>query len=213
VKFMNRLKQLMFVGLVLLCAAQVTAHKNPDERSFLVSAPLLNELDQWVLQTDFWRLVTRGEQIQARIVVSEKASPAVEAWLCGSNHICLTTGLRRYLSDTELQAAIAHEIGHVVIPRPQSDTPQLWEIQCDVFAAALVRDADLVKSMLHSVNRACRDCSDQQHLAPLERAALLDYVAAQPLEKIRRLDALRESSFGLPLGLLQELTSPKRTTP
>ena len=207
------LKQLFALGLALALALPLGASPRHDERAFTLPAPLVNELDQWVAQTDFWRLVTRGEYILARIEVSEKESPAVEAWLCGPNHICLTTGLRRYLSDTELQAAIAHEIGHIVVPRKIDTHLQLWETQCDLFAAALLRDADLVKSMLYAVNRACRDCRDQQHLAPLERVALLDYCSAQPLEKIGRLDALRASEFSLPLASLNEFTLPKRSTP
>lgn len=203
------------IALCLLFTAvfPLVARSPHEERALSLPAPLVNELDQWVAQTDFWRLVTRGEYILARIEVSEKDSPAVEAWVCGPNHICLTTGLRRYLSDTELQAAIAHEIGHIVIPRKIDAHVQLWETQCDLFAAALMRDADLVKSMLYAVNRACRACSDQQHLAPLERVALLDYSAAQPLEKVRQLDALRESAFSLPLASLTEFTLPKRSMP
>ncbi len=199
--------------LVLAFVFPSVARSPRDERAFALPAPLVNELDQWVAQADFWRFVTRGENILARIEVSEKASPSVEAWLCGPNNVCLTTGLRRYLSDTELQAAIAHEIGHIVIPRNADAHLQLWETQCDLFAAALLRDADLVKSMLYAVNRACRDCSDQLHLAPLERVALLDYCAEQPLEKIRRLDALRASTFSLPLASLAEFTLPKRSMP
>ncbi len=205
----------LFIALCLVCVvvSPSVARSHHDERAFSLPAPLVNELDQWIAQADFWRLVTRGEYIMARIEVSEKDSPAVEAWLCGPNHICLTTGLRRYLSDTELQAAIAHEIGHIIIPRDINAHVQLWETQCDLFAAALLRDADLVKSMLYAVNRACRDCSDQQHLSPLERVALLDYCAAPPLEKVRRLDALRASEFSLPLASLNEFTLPKRIMP
>ena len=200
---------LIFV-LVFPCVARSLHH---DERAYALPAPLVNELDRWVEQADFWRLVTRGESILARIEVTEKESTAVEAWLCGPNNVCLTTGLRRYLTDAELQAAIAHEIGHIVIPRNIDKHLQLWETQCDLFAAALLRDANLVKSMLYAVNRACRDCSDQQHRAPLERIALLDYCAELPLEKIRRLDALRASEFSLPLASLNEFTLPKRSLP
>ena len=201
------------LGLVFTAAFPSGARSHRDERAFALPAPLVNELDQWVAQTDFWRLVTRGEYILSRIEVSEKESTAVEAWLCGPNHICLTTGLRRYLSDAELQAVIAHEIGHIIIPRNIDAHVQLWETQCDLFAAALLRDADLVKNMLYAVNRACRDCSDQLHLSPLERVALLDYCAEQPLEKIRRLDALRASEFSLPLTSLAEFALPKRSMP
>ena len=205
----------LFIASCLIFAFVFPSAARPrhDERAFALPAPLVNELDQWIEQADFWRLVTRGEYIMARIEVSEKESAAVEAWVCGTNHICLTTGLRRYLSETELQAAIAHEIGHIVIPRKIDAHLQLWETQCDLFAAALLRDADLVKSMLYSVNRACRDCRDQEHLAPLERVALLDYGAVHPLEKVRRLDALRESGFSLPLASLTEFILPKRTMP
>jgi Peptidase family M48 len=215
VKFQGEvtLRQLFALCLALALALPLGAYPRQDERAYSLPAPLVNELDQWIAQADFWRLVTRGEYILARIEISEKESPAVEAWLCGPNHICLTTGLRRYLSDTELQAAIAHEIGHIVIPHKIDSHLQLWETQCDLFAAALLRDADLVKSMLYAVNRACRNCTDQQHLAPLERAALLDYSAEQPLEKVRRLDALRASEFSLPLTSLTEFTLPKRTMP
>ena len=211
------MKQLCALCLVFLLLATAVARPRlnerarRDERAFLLSAALVGELDRWVERADFWRLVTRAEYIQTKIEISEKESRAAEAWLCGGNSICLTTGLREYLTDAELQAAIAHEIGHIVIPRSLNGPAQLWETQCDLLAVALLRDADIVKDMLYAVDRVCPNCRDAEHLAPYERIALIEYCADQPLEKINRLDALRQGSFALQLT---DLTlSPTRRLP
>ena len=205
------MKQLCALCLVFLLLATAVArprwseHPRQDERGYLLPAALVAELDRWVERADFWRLVIRAEHIQAKIEISEKESRAAEAWLCGSNNICLTTGLRKYLTEAELQAAIAHEIGHIIIPRPLNGPAQLWETQCDLLAVTLLRDADIVKDMLYAIDRVCPNCRDAEHLAPYERIALIEYCAAAPLEKINRLDLLRQGSFALQLT---DLTLP-----
>ena len=211
----KRLCALCLISLLVLSAAARPAyanhpnHPNHDERGFLLPAPLVNELDQWVEHADFWRLVTRAEYILEKIEINENDSNAAEAWLCGGNQVCLTAGLRRALTPAETHAAIAHEIGHIVIPRPRDGHAQLWETQCDLLAAALLRDAETVKDMLYAIDRICHNCRDDAHLAPYERIALLEYCAALPLEKISRLDALRQGGFALPLSQLTDFALPK----
>jgi hypothetical protein len=191
--------------LLLFCLLAITAQAGwpnearQDDRGYLLPAALVNELDQWLARADFWRFVIRAENIRSRIEVHEINSRAVEAWLCGTNTICMTTGLKQRLTEAEYEAALAHEIGHIVIPRNKNEHPQLRETQCDLLAVAVMRDADYVKDMLYTVNRACPNCRDEEHPAPYERIALLDYAADQTLEKIKRLDAFRKSNFALHL--------------
>ena len=198
-----------FLALCLVSLLLVTAQAHlrrdnrpdyrPNDKGYLLPAALVNELDQWLARADFWRFVIRAENIRSRIEINEIASRAVEAWLCGTNTICITTGLKQRLTEAEYEAAIAHEIGHIIVPRKADGHAQLWETQCDLLAVALLRDADYVKDMLYTVNRACPNCRDEEHPAPYERIALLDYAAEQALEKVQRLDALRKGSFALRL--------------
>lgn len=186
---------LCLVCLLCFPAAAKPAH---DERAFSLPAALVNELETWVEHTDFWRLVLRAEIVLANVEINESASKRPEAWLCGVNTICVTAGLRQLLSHEELRAAIAHEAAHIVIPRPKRGHAQLWELQCDLLAAALLRDAEPVRNMLFAVDRVCSKCRDAEHPAPQERIALLDHCAELPLEKMNRLDSLRAGSFTLP---------------
>jgi Peptidase family M48 len=189
---------LILAGLLFVSGvARPSRIYNNDERAFLLPAALVGELENWLARADFWRLVVKAEFILANVEIGDQESEKAEAWVCTPNKICISSGLRQLLTEEELQAAIAHEIGHIVIPRPANGHAQLWEMQCDMLAVALTRNVEQVKDMLFALDRACHNCRDAAHLAPLERVALLDYCAEQPLEKIARLDALRAGNFAI----------------
>lgn len=154
-------------------------------------------LRQWVQTADFWRLVVSGEELAKRIEIHAVKFNAIDAWVCGETKVCVSTQLLRKFSSAEQQAAIAHEIGHLVIPRSYDAPLQLWEVQCDLFAAALLRNDDIVRQMLGTLDKHCRNCSDFQHPTANDRSLLLDHLAPLALAKVETLDQFRQQNFAV----------------
>jgi hypothetical protein len=161
------------------------------------AAALVEDTQSWLQRTNLWNLVVRGEMLLGRIKIEVVKSNLVEAWVCGAQKICVSTRLTDLFSAEEQQAVIAHEVGHLLIPRNYEAHPQLWEAQCDLFAVALLRDMKLVKQMLGTLGNDCRTCSDAEHPPPATRAALLDRLAAVALTKIQSFDDLRARDFAV----------------
>jgi hypothetical protein len=101
------------------------------------------------------------------------------------------------LSPEQQQAVIAHEIGHLLIPRNYAAHPQLWEAQCDLFAATFLRDAELVKQLLGRLAADCANCSDYQHPKPHTRLLLLELFSSAVLAKIFKFDEFRGRSYAV----------------
>jgi hypothetical protein len=158
---------------------------------------LLEDTQSWLQRTNLWNLVARGETLRSSVKLEVVKSNQVEAWICGARKICLSTRLLEVFSPEEQQAVLAHELGHLLIPRSYEAHPQLWEAQCDLFAVALLRDMELVKQMLGTLGNDCRTCSDAEHPPPATRAALLDRLAATALTKVQLFDALRGHDFAV----------------
>lgn len=158
---------------------------------------LLEDTQSWLQRANLWSLVTRGETVLASVKIEMVRSNLVEAWVCGTQKICVSTRLLDVFSAEEQQAVVAHEVGHLLIPRNYDAHPQLWEAQCDLFAVALLRDLELVKQMLGRLGNDCRNCSDAEHPTPVVRAALLDRLAIFALTKVRQFDALRGRNFAV----------------
>lgn len=159
------------------------------------AAALVEDTQSWLQRANLWQLVARGEALRGRVKIEVVKSNLVEAWVCGAQKICLSTRLLEVFSPAEQQAALAHELGHLLIPRSYEAHPQLWEAQCDLFAVALLRDMELVKQMLTTLGHDCRTCSDAEHPLPATRAALLDRLATIALHKVRLFDQLRGRDF------------------
>jgi Zn-dependent peptidase ImmA (M78 family) len=159
------------------------------------AAALVEDTQSWLQRTNLWHLVARGESLRGRVKIEVVKSNLVEAWICGAQKICLSTRLLEVFSPEEQQAVLAHELGHLLIPRRYDAHPQLWEAQCDLFAVALLRDMELVKQMLVTLGNDCRTCSDAEHPLPAVRAALLDRLAALALTKVHLFDHLRSRDF------------------
>lgn len=169
----------------------------PEPNPPAVAAALLAETQAWAERADLWRLVARGETLAARVEIIAVKSNQLEAWVCGSYKICFSTRLMRDLSPDEQKAAFAHELGHLLIPRNYDAHPQLWEAQCDLFAATFLRDAEAVKQMLGALAADCANCSDQQHPPPRARAALVEYLSSTVIAKALKLDEFRGRSFAV----------------
>src|ERR1043166_4088375 len=101
--------------LLLLClaapATDVPGSKNE------ASLALLEDTQAWIERANFWQLVARGETLSERVTVELVKSNQVEAWICGTEKICVSARLLHELSPEEQHAALAHEIGHLIIPR------------------------------------------------------------------------------------------------
>jgi hypothetical protein len=168
-----------------------------DDKLVPLPHALVGDVQSWLQRADLWRLVTRGEELAKQLERRVVESDLIEAWVCGDAKICVSSRLLRAFTPAELQAALAHEIGHLVIARNYEAHPQLWEAQCDLFAAALLRDLAIVKQMLTTLQTACRDCSDAEHPTAAERVGLLEFFAPAALAKVARLDQLRAGSFAI----------------
>jgi hypothetical protein len=188
-----------FVAVLLLLSAAVAfaADRSADWRAS--DAALLEDTQSWLQRANLWNLVTRGESLLGRVKIEVVRSNLIEAWVCGEQKISVSTRLLDVLSPEEQQAALAHEIGHLLIPRSYEAHPQLWETQCDLFAVALLRDVELVKQMLGKLGNDCRNCSDAEHPPPATRAALLDRLASVALTKVQSFDELRGRGFVIQL--------------
>lgn len=166
-----------------------------------VSTALFEATQAWAARADLWRLVARGEALANRIELIPVKSNQLEAWVCGAQKICLSTRLLREFSPEEQQAVFAHELGHLLIPRGYDTHPQLWEAQCDLFAATYLRDAKAVQKMLNLLAADCAHCSDQQHPPPRARAALVEYFVGPLLVQVSRYDEFRQRSFAVNVKL------------
>lgn len=159
--------------------------------------PLLNEVQAWTAAVDFWKLVERGERLAARIEVLAVKSNALEAWVCGQTKVCVSTRLLHEFQPEAQQAVIAHELGHLLIPRNYAGHPQLWEAQCDLFAVAFLRDEEQMKEMLLRLADECPTCRDREHPAPGARAALVERYAASALSRVLKFDEFRARSYAV----------------
>lgn len=160
-------------------------------------AVLVDDTQAWAERADFWKIVARGEALAERIEVITVKSNSIEAWVCGPGKVCLSTRLLREFSADAQKAVIAHEIGHMLIPRNYAAHPQLWEAQCDLFAAMLLRDAQQVKQMLGSLVADCASCSDQLHPKPTTRLMLVERFADPVLAKVMKFDEFRGRSYAV----------------
>jgi hypothetical protein len=172
-------------------AARVRAKPSPHETA------LIEETQAWAQRADFWRMVARGETLAEHIEVLAIKSNLLEAWVCGATKVCVSTRLLREFSPEEQHAVIAHEIGHLLIPRNYAAHPQLWEAQCDLFAATLLRDAEQVKQMLGSLAADCATCSDALHPKPLTRLMLVELFSNDVLTKVLQFDEFRGRSYAV----------------
>ncbi len=187
--------KLFFAALLLLLPLTAVMAENRPADYHEPAAALLEDTQNWLQRVNLWNLVTRGEALLGRIKIEVVRSSLVEAWVCGAQQICVSTRLLDVLSPEEQQAALAHEIGHLLILRSYEAHPQLWEAQCDLFAVALLRDMELVKQMLGKLGNDCRNCSDAEHPLPATRAALLNRLATVALKKVQHFDELRGRDF------------------
>lgn len=160
-------------------------------------AALLGEVQKWAESADFWKLVERGERLAARLEVLTVKSNALEAWVCGQTKICISTRLLQAFDPESQQAVVAHELGHLLIPRNYSAHPQLWEAQCDLFAVAFLRDAEQMKEMLLRLGDECANCQDSEHPVPSVRAALVEHYSLMTLIEVLKFDEFRRRSYAV----------------
>ena len=172
-------------------SARLAPKLNPKE------AALVDDTQAWADRADFWKIVARGEALAERIEVITVKTNSIEAWVCGPGKVCVSTRLLREFSAEAQKAVIAHEIGHMLIPRNYEAHPQLWEAQCDLFAAMLLRDAQQVKQMLSSLVADCASCSDQLHPKPTTRLMLVERFAVPVLAKVSKFDEFRGRSYAV----------------
>jgi hypothetical protein len=194
----------LLLGLCLPAAANdktatrlATKSKRKEDTSMLVPLRLIEDTQAWSQRADFWRLVARGEELAERLEIIAIKSNLLEAWVCGPEKVCVSTRLLRELPPAEQEAVIAHEIGHLLIPRNYAAHPQLWEAQCDLFAATLLRDAQQVIQMLGTLAADCPNCSDAQHPKPEIRMQLVDLLSDAVLTKIVKFDEFRRRSYAV----------------
>ncbi|MBI1763038.1 MAG: M48 family metalloprotease [Acidobacteria bacterium] len=200
-------------------AAKVEAKPNAKEtgskeaEAAHLPAALLDDVQAWTAAVNFWQLVERGERLSAAVEVLAVKSNALEAWVCGQTKICVSTRLLREFAPEAQQAVLAHEVGHLLIPRNYAAHPQLWEAQCDLFAVAFLRDAEQMKEMLLTLARDCATCRDNEHPAPGARVALLEHFSARTLTTVFKFDEFRlrhyaiqfkDTASTVPSGLQQQ---------
>ena len=158
---------------------------------------LLLAIKHWVESADFWRLAAQGEYLQQRVEIIAVESDLIEAWACGRPKVCVSKRLLREFSPDKQEAVIAHELSHMLIPRDYQAHSQLWEVQCDLLAVALLRDQKMFTQMLESLATDCRTCADEQHPSPGTRLALVETFADEVMAKVLRFDQLRAGNFAV----------------
>lgn len=171
--------------------------KSSDKELIHLGLPnaLLAEVRTWVETVDFWKLIERAERLAIQIEIQSVKSNILEAWVCGQTKICVSTRLLSEFQPEAQHAVIAHELGHLLIPRNYEAHPQLWEAQCDLFAAAFLRDTEQMKEMLLQLADECPNCRDREHPAPGARAALLDRYSSNALTSVLKFDEFRTRSY------------------
>lgn len=187
-----------------LCATALASNYEPgkNEASAANLPPaLLEDMQAWTASANFWPLIERGEKLAARVEIRAVKSNNLEAWLCGGMTVCLSTRLLREFKPETQQAVVAHEIGHLLIPRKAAAHPQLWETQCDLFAVALLRDAERVLRMLKLLAADCPECQDNQHPTPRARAALIECFSTTTMNKVLRYDEFLARSYAVQFKL------------